>query len=326
MAKELQQILRKYGEKELTGNIVQEVKNMLKEKLDNVSSLSKEEINYLINFQDDDGSFKITTYKGFHGELAQDCYYYPSYLISLILINIELLNKIKVADIIIERALNFCVRNEFNGHGYDAYETQVDTAILFAKYNFKGYAKKHKNTCRKVSILLDNLLNAYEQMIQENKTTIYWGKNIKSKLEEFIRLYDDSIYYVAYGSNLNKEQMIRRCPSAKVAGTAYLKDYKLKFNLYLTIEESIGTSVPIGIWKITRNDEQSLDRYEGYPHVYRKEYIDIEVNNIIRKCIIYIMNDIPERKDVPPTKEYFDRCKKGYEDFGFDIMYLQNAI
>ena len=31
MAKELQQILRKYGEKELTGNIIQEIKNMLKE-------------------------------------------------------------------------------------------------------------------------------------------------------------------------------------------------------------------------------------------------------------------------------------------------------
>ena len=32
-------------------------------------------------------------------------------------------------------------------------------------------------------------------------------------------------YYIAYGSNLSVIQMAIRCPDAKVAGTAVLKDW-----------------------------------------------------------------------------------------------------
>ena len=31
--------------------------------------------------------------------------------------------------------------------------------------------------------------------------------------------------YIAYGSNLNREQMAKRCPDAKVIGSGMLKDY-----------------------------------------------------------------------------------------------------
>ena len=34
-------------------------------------------------------------------------------------------------------------------------------------------------------------------------------------------------YYIAYGSNLSVEQMAIRCPDAKIAGMAALKDWKL---------------------------------------------------------------------------------------------------
>ena len=36
-------------------------------------------------------------------------------------------------------------------------------------------------------------------------------------------------YYIAYGSNLNLEQIARRCPTAKVVGSTTLKNYRLMF-------------------------------------------------------------------------------------------------
>ena len=36
-------------------------------------------------------------------------------------------------------------------------------------------------------------------------------------------------YYIAYGSNLNLEQMARRCPTAKVVGSTIFKNYRLVF-------------------------------------------------------------------------------------------------
>lgn len=33
-------------------------------------------------------------------------------------------------------------------------------------------------------------------------------------------------YYIAYGSNLNVQQMRMRCPSARIIGTSVLEDHK----------------------------------------------------------------------------------------------------
>ena len=56
-------------------------------------------------------------------------------------------------------------------------------------------------------------------------------------------------YYIAYGSNLNVEQMMRRCPGAKPIGTAMLEHNILYFRgsgsgYYLPIEPKIGSKVP----------------------------------------------------------------------------------
>ena len=65
----------------------------------------------------------------------------------------------------------------------------------------------------------------------------------------------EKIYYIAYGSNLNLRQMKMRCPTAKVMGTAVIKDYELLFKgsltgAYLTIEPKEGSEVPVAVWTL----------------------------------------------------------------------------
>ena len=83
-------------------------------------------------------------------------------------------------------------------------------------------------------------------------------------------------YYIAYGSNLNVEQMQHRCPGAQPVATAMLTGYQLLFKgsktgSYLTIEEKRGSYVPVAIWAVTAMDEKNLDRYEGFPDFYYKK-------------------------------------------------------
>ena len=71
-------------------------------------------------------------------------------------------------------------------------------------------------------------------------------------------------YYVAYGSNLNREQMAHRCPEAKLVGTGMLSNYEMVFrgnksNAVATVEPKKGMEVPVGIWEISENDEKYLD-------------------------------------------------------------------
>ena len=106
-------------------------------------------------------------------------------------------------------------------------------------------------------------------------------------------------YYIAYGSNLNVNQMKRRCPNALRMGKLMLKDYELEFRTFLTINYKKGAQVPVGIWLVDEWDERSLDMYEGYPTFYKKEYIEIEIHNQKVKALVYIMNDVREAN--PPT-------------------------
>ena len=90
--------------------------------------------------------------------------------------------------------------------------------------------------------------------------------------------------YISYGSNLNLEQMANRCPTAKLVGTSEIKDHKFTFSKPHAHAVATngwtmqGESVPALVWQITPNDEKALDRYEGWPHLYRKEMMKVKVD------------------------------------------------
>ena len=141
-------------------------------------------------------------------------------------------------------------------------------------------------------------------------------------------------YYLAYGSNLNLAQMSHRCPTAKKAGIAIIKDYRLMFKgsvsgNYLTIERAEGYFVPAGVFIVEEPDENALDRYEGYPNFYYKKdfVVELKDDNDNKKTIeafTYIMHE--ERALGAPSDEYVQRVLEGYEEFGFDARLLEEAV
>ncbi len=129
--------------------------------------------------------------------------------------------------------------------------------------------------------------------------------------------------YLAYGSNINLEQMARRCPNSKVIGTAMIPDYELEFRGVATIVPKKGAQVPVLMWEIDQQDEINLNHYESFPRLYRKEIFEMEVNGKIREGMAYLMN---YRGIAPPTAQYYNGIKKGYEDNGMDTKYLHDAL
>lgn len=140
--------------------------------------------------------------------------------------------------------------------------------------------------------------------------------------------------YAAYGSNLNLEQMGYRCPTAKVYSKGMIYGYRLLFkgvpeNAYLTIESSKDDKVPVLVWKIQPEDEDALDRYEGYPDYYYKKDIPVELETgEIVTAMVYIMTDkIKDRNHLNlPSRRYLTTVKEGYESAGFDLSFLEKAI
>ena len=95
--------------------------------------------------------------------------------------------------------------------------------------------------------------------------------------------------YIAYGSNLNHEQMAKRCPKASYIGNTILKGWRLIFKSVATIEKDIRKEVPVGVFEISDQCEKALDVYEDYPQLYDKNKLDINLNGKFVTAMNYVM-------------------------------------
>lgn len=136
-------------------------------------------------------------------------------------------------------------------------------------------------------------------------------------------------FYLAYGSNLNLEQMAHRCPTAIPIGATFLEGYRLLFRgghggSVATVEPFKGKNVPCLLWEITSADEVSLDRYEGFPFLYRKETVKVKHGKKTVDAMVYLMNG--ERSLGTPSCYYYSVILDGYNSAGFDITILKQAV
>ncbi len=129
--------------------------------------------------------------------------------------------------------------------------------------------------------------------------------------------------YIAYGSNINLEQMAYRCPHSKVVGTSEIKGYELEFRGVATIVPKENASVPVLIWELDERDLPVLNRYEGWPRLYRQEKMPFELNGKSCTGMVYLMN----RGTIsPPSSQYYNMILQGYQENGLDESYLETAL
>lgn len=135
--------------------------------------------------------------------------------------------------------------------------------------------------------------------------------------------------YIAYGSNMNLEQMDYRCPNSNVVGNGKLHGWRLVFNVHADIikTENEEDVVPVVVWNINSNEDwRRLDMYEGYPSYYVKEIVNVILDDgKEEEAIVYVMAD--NRKGIcPPASGYFNGILKGYIDNGINVDYLFDAL
>lgn len=113
----------------------------------------------------------------------------------------------------------------------------------------------------------------------------------------------DQVYF-AYGSNMNLEQMKKRCPSAQPIGIAVLADHQICFTHFskkwdsavADIKHCAGKQVWGILYLLSSEDLSNLDRFEGAPTIYKRS------QKQVLKC-----NTKPDRKNAPVDLKYIDK-------------------
>ena len=134
----------------------------------------------------------------------------------------------------------------------------------------------------------------------------------------------DAQLYFAYGSNLDPDQMARRCPNSIAVGPASLADHAFRIGArgYATVIPSPGDTVWGGLWEVSDSDLARLDTYEGVAAgMYRRETALVEADGRTIATLIYREN----ADDVgSPTDWYIERVVAGARWFELPDSYSIN--
>ncbi|MBN3305512.1 gamma-glutamylcyclotransferase [Amia ocellicauda] len=142
---------------------------------------------------------------------------------------------------------------------------------------------------------------------------------------------DDTFLYFAYGSNLLKERLQLKNPSATIHCVARLKDYRLAFGNYqgrpsdrwhggvATIVQSPGDEVWGVVWRMSVRDLKSLDRQENVKFgTYSPVEVSVSTKEDEMNCRTYIMNNCVY---APPSPQYLKVIVLGAEQNGLPSEY-----
>lgn len=125
--------------------------------------------------------------------------------------------------------------------------------------------------------------------------------------------------YFAYGANIDPVAMSWRCPAAEPVGAFELRDWQLEFYSHATIEPSPGHSVHGVLWNLTKECEQSLDAFEGFPSYYTKR-------TWTQDGYWFFFYEMTDYKQGLPSSGYIHGIANGYDQWRLPQDSLQQAL
>jgi gamma-glutamylcyclotransferase (GGCT)/AIG2-like uncharacterized protein YtfP len=118
------------------------------------------------------------------------------------------------------------------------------------------------------------------------------------------------LYYFAYGSNMNWEQMRRRCPSAKFVCVASLKNYRFSIPRHSRLRNcgtaNIFAETGSEVWGIVYDvSEQELAILDGFEDGYRRERMLVLASGDSQSSVEVLVYIAEKEDNVPlPSSEY----------------------
>ena len=143
---------------------------------------------------------------------------------------------------------------------------------------------------------------------------------------------ENDSWYFSYGSNLSKQQMLRRTGSVPQSQQALLANYRLVFRqvlnsdvVYATIIPAPNTMVYGVAYRCSLYAMERLDEAEGVSeNCYRRETVHVTTNSKkILTCIAYVGESF-ETKESKPSSGYLNEILTGATEHQLPTEYIES--
>lgn len=140
------------------------------------------------------------------------------------------------------------------------------------------------------------------------------------------------VFYFAFGSNMDDEQMARRCPNATPSSMATLQGHRLVFRGpsqsrgggVASVDSAPERQVRGLLWRLSEADLLTLDRLEGAPQWYKRSTALVTTSDGPREAILYRLPS--EVLEMVPTDDYYDQIAAACLHLDLDLAPLEDAL
>ena len=139
--------------------------------------------------------------------------------------------------------------------------------------------------------------------------------------------------YFAFGSNMDDEQMARRCPGSSSIALATLPEHRLVFRGpsqnrgagVASVDPAPQQEVVGLLWELSEADIVTLDRLEGAPHWYKRVTADVVLGDgATLEAILYRLPT--EVLEMAPTDDYYDQIAAASLHLELELSSLEDAL
>jgi gamma-glutamylcyclotransferase len=136
------------------------------------------------------------------------------------------------------------------------------------------------------------------------------------------------LYYFAYGSNMNWEQMRRRCPSAQFVCVAVLKNYRFAIARHSRLRDcgtaNILAETGSEVWGIVYDvSEQEFAILDGFEDGYCRERALVRATGDSQSSVEVLVYIAEKEDNVPlPSSEYKRLIVTGAKYWNIPEIYL----
>jgi gamma-glutamylcyclotransferase (GGCT)/AIG2-like uncharacterized protein YtfP len=127
--------------------------------------------------------------------------------------------------------------------------------------------------------------------------------------------------YFAYGANMERAAMGRRCPAAQALGLARLRGWRYMIAQgYGSVAPAPGSSVHGVLWRLTPRDLAALNAFESLDSgLYRRALLTVEAGPHRVRALVYVGR---RRGKCRPMPGYQERLVAAAQDWQLPRLYI----
>ena len=277
-------------------------------------------LNAIIDFQDDDGSFKLFDSDKIPSDAKVDFCHVPTYICTATIMKAFLkyseIFTLKEKSSLSKGLKKSCAKN-LRGHGFEALKGQIEALNIFIDAGVSDFIALFPDFCQEFTQMIEKITSKFADM--EFKGQFYgpWGESYEEDIKAINEYFCQRLVFV-YGTLMKGEANHHFLENSTFLGKAFIEGYEMyDVGWYPAIVA--GDSIIVGeLYRVPTKDLPSIDRLEGEGDLYIKKYEMVTYSDGKTACAcIYVYN-----RDVSNLK----RISSWNEEYVWYVSYGSNML